>query len=95
MTKLSLKNQLDTTPATHGDLEIWGGRLMEVIQETSEETKKELRAEMQGLKKELSDRLGDHEQLLKSMKEELVQLKDVVYDMAISVKAIEKKVSKK
>lgn len=29
----------DTTPATHGDLEIWGGRILELLLEYKKETR--------------------------------------------------------
>lgn len=47
---MSKKNNLnDPTPATHGDLNIWGGKLQADIQEVRDEVK--------GVKEELTDRM--------------------------------------
>lgn len=47
----------DPTPATHGDLDIWGGRLIEMI----DETKTELKAEIKEFRDEVNTRMGNFE----------------------------------
>lgn len=81
----------DTTPATHGDLEIWGGRLIEKIDESAEEVKTELKADISATNKRL-DKMTDRQD---SMEERLIRIEDKQNDMYLLVKSIEKKVSKK
>ncbi len=88
----------DTTPATHGDLDIWGGRIMEVIDEKAEEVKTELRAEIKQSTKELrtefSRRMDKQDERLDNIEEQLSQVKDTVTDNTLLLKAIDKKLSK-
>lgn len=74
----------DTTPATHGDLDIWGGRLTEIIDETKTELKadvNEVKAELKEFRDEVNTRMGNFE--------------DKQNDILLTVKAIEKKLSEK
>lgn len=59
----------DPTPATHGDLNVWGGKLQEDIQDVREDVKEvetELKREVASLKSQLNrvegklDKLFDH-----------------------------------
>lgn len=107
MKPLSSRSRIghDTTPATHGDLEVWGGRLLEVM----EENKQELKVDIGSVKSELGSvktGLGSVKNELKSVKAELkaeigdvrervIRLEDRQNDTYLLVKAIEKKISKK
>lgn len=75
----------DTTPATHGDLEIWGGRIMDKIEESAEEVKSELRAE-------LKMEIHPLREQIKNNTEQLAEVKDRLYDMSLLLKSVAKKV---
>lgn len=109
MSEFSVKH--DTTPATHGDLDIWAGRLGEVITETAEDTKKELRQEIQdsaeNVKEELRAEIKESAEDVKKelrveiqatrqeLKNDISELKDNQLEMMLIIKAIEKKVLEK
>lgn len=74
----------DTTPATFGDLDIWGGRIVEMIDEKAEEVKTELKTEI----KELAKRM-DASDARQS------QTQDTLTDVLLLVKSIDRKLLKK
>lgn len=74
------KISYDTTPATLGDLEIWGNRLLEMMDENKEELKTEFKAEIKEFRNEVSTRMGNFE--------------DKQNDLILLVKSIDKKLSK-
>lgn len=93
MKPLSSRSRIghDTTPATHGDLEIWGGRLLEVMEENKQELKADIgsvKTELKSVKAELKAEIGD-------VRERVIRLEDRQNDTYLLVKAIEKKISKK
>lgn len=81
---LPARTTYDTTPATHGDLDIWGGRLIEII----DEAKKELKEDVQELRTEFNKRM-DASDARQS------QMQDTLTDTLLLVKSIDKKLSKK
>lgn len=76
-----IKMTYDTTPATLGDLDIWGGRIVEMIDEAKGEVKTELKAEFNKRFDATDARIG--------------RLEDKQNDTLLLVKSIDKKLSKK
>lgn len=71
-----LKTTYDTTPATLGDLDIWGGRLMEIIDEAKEELKAEFSERMDASdarQTQMQDTLAEHTLLLKAIDKKLTK----------------------
>lgn len=88
----SLKTTYDTTPATLGGLEIWGNRLLEMMDENKEELKAEFRAAI----RESADELrAEFNRRMDAQGQRLGRIEDDVTDVRLLLKSIDKKLSAK
>lgn len=82
----SLKTTYDTTPATLGDLEIWGNRLLEMMDDNKEELRAEIKKSADELRAEFNRRMDAQDQ-------RLGRIEDDVADIRLLLKSIDKKLS--
>lgn len=88
----SLKTNYDTTPATLGDLEIWGNRLLEMMDEKTEELKVELKAE---IRKSADELRAEFNRRTDTQDQRLGRIEDDVTEIRLLLKSIDKKLSDK